>query len=59
MDKGSGIMNDKNLYYKENRDGEIEYNELCKNCPYKCKQSYRATIVTSKNTKENQKKGKK
>ena len=52
-------MNDKNLYYKESRDSDLEYNELCKNCRYKCKQSFRTTIVTCKYTKENQKKGKK
>ncbi|MFR3182156.1 MAG: hypothetical protein ACLTPN_00820 [Clostridia bacterium] len=46
---------DKNIYFKKD-NGEIEYNPLCSECPYNCKQSFRSTIVTCKYTKEQKKK---
>lgn len=40
-------MNKINEYYKKDNDKE-EYNELCIDCPYECKQSYRSKIVSCK-----------
>ena len=39
-------MNEINEYYK--RNNEEEYNELCIDWPYECKQSYRSKIVSCK-----------
>ena len=39
-------MNKINEYYK--RNNKEEYNELCIDCPYECKQSYRSKIVSCK-----------
>lgn len=50
-------MNDINIFYKNN-NGEISYNSECSSCSYKCKQSFRATIVTCKKIKENKKRRK-
>lgn len=49
----------KNVFY-QNDKRELQYNKECENCPYKCKQSFRATIIQCKKTLEekNRKKGK-
>lgn len=39
-------MNKVNEFYRKN--DEEEYNELCTDCPYDCKQSYRSEIISCK-----------
>lgn len=51
-------MNDINLFFK-NKKGNIQYNSTCMQCKYKCKQSFRSSIVSCRLTQENKKKGKK
>lgn len=49
-------MNDKYIFYKD-KDGEICYNENCKKCSKKCKQSYRAKIISCPVINKNKKRG--
>ena len=42
------------FYLKQN--GKIEYNKKCNNCPEKCKQSFRAEILSCPKLKEEEKK---
>lgn len=42
---------DKNIYFKDKND-KIVYNELCQQCKYKCKQSFRVEIINCKFLKE-------
>ena len=51
-------MNISNTFYKNDND-EMQYNETCSKCKYKCKQSFRTEIMTCKHLKELKKKGKK
>ena len=51
-------MNLKNIFYTNDNE-EIEYNKICQECPYDCKQSFRSKIMSCKFLKEKNKKGKK
>ena len=51
-------MNLKNIFYTNDNE-EIEYNKICQECPYDCKQSFRSKIMSCKFLKERSKKGKK
>ena len=46
-------MNKRNCFFM-NKDNE-KYNELCEKCPYDCKQSFRAEVLTCKFIKEQEK----
>lgn len=47
-------MNDPYIYYKDNNEN-IKYNELCTQCKYNCKQSFRSKIITCPKLKEKRK----
>lgn len=52
-------MNHINEFFRDKQDN-IKYNDFCLECPYNCKQSFRAHIFMCKHKKElSNKKGKK
>ena len=48
------IVNEEMSFYK-NQNGKIEYNKNCCNCPEKCKQSFRAELLSCSKLKEEEK----